>query len=591
MAPVRLLPATLINQIAAGEVIERPASVVKELAENALDAGATSIELTLQKSGREMIRIADNGCGMSPADARLSLERHATSKIASFEDLTHVATMGFRGEALPSIASISYLTLRTRDTSGDTALEIRIEGGQKISEAPAAGSVGTTITVEHLFYNVPARRKFLKSDSTELGQCVEVVKALALAHPQVGWQLHEGRRALLQLPAGPTLKERLGQLFGASLADKLLPLSATSGALTLSGFISPLGHAEPSRQKIFFFVNGRPVDGKIFQLALRESYGAHMGPGRYPAVFLFLTLPPTMVDVNVHPAKREIRLHQEREKLQFIVSTLSQALNHPTAGPAAADFATSASPHSALPFLSPTSPPFTQNPFATPQPFPAGTSLNASGRAPLLPSVSQTTFRVAEALPSTHAWRFLSFLESNYGLFATPQGLAMVALSNAQERIAFEKIEAALNSEPQSQALLTPALLQLEGSLSEVIRTHEKLLIHQGFHLAPFGQGTWRLEAIPAWLAPENGFLGSPESFLIMQLHALADMAPASDTLTYQRISQLAAHHARHTPSHPTAARRLIDELLRCRQPLKPPSGAPTVWMITTEELQKRFGL
>lgn len=580
MPSIALLPAQLINQIAAGEVIERPASVVKELVENSLDAGATEIEIVLQKAGRERIRITDNGSGMSAEDAQLCLERHATSKIRSFEDLTHVSSMGFRGEALPSIASISHLTLTTRTGADPTAFSIHVEGGTRTSHGPAAGPTGTTFTVEHLFYNVPARRKFLKSDTTELSHCVELVKALSLAHPQVGFRLVEGKRSIIDLPPGQTLSSRIASLFGADFAAGLLQVQAEAAGTALSGFISPIGRVEPTRQKLLFFVNQRPVDSKIFHQALREAYGSHMSLGRYPAAFLFLTLPPGEVDVNVHPAKREVRFRAEREKFSFISGALSRALNIvPTAeAPAVFEYSPNRLPHfsaASVPFSAPLS--------LSHAPSPAVSHATFAPPAP-----AQAHFSVAQSV-ARHGWQFLAFLHADLCLFSTPEGLAIVSTGNAQERIAFEKIEASLAA--ASQALLIPALLQLQGSLADTLAQHADFLSRQGWNPQPFGQGTWRLEGIPAWLSPENGFTGAPEVLFTAELHALSELSGADETLKHQRLAQLAAQHARARLSHAEAALSLIDALLACKNPLKTPGGAPTLWHITTDELHKRFAL
>ncbi len=585
MARIAHLPQNLVNQIAAGEVIERPSSVVKELVENSIDAGATQIEVILQKAGRERISVSDNGSGMSPEDALLCLERHATSKIRSFDDLMNVSSMGFRGEALPSIASISYLTLTTRTPAEATAFSVRVEGGNKTSEGPAAGPTGTTFTVEHLFYNVPARRKFLKSDTTELSQCVELVKSISLAHPQIGFRLIDGKRSLIDVPAVQDLRSRISSLFGADFADALLPVSAAEASSHISGFISPIGYVQPTRQRILFFVNRRPVDGKIFQQALREAYGAHMSLGRYPAAFVFLELPTSEIDVNVHPAKREIRFRAEREKLSFI----TQALTRTLAQLPAVEAPTAPPPHivhtpNRLPHLS-----FSDAPFPSHTPAPSFPGAPQSAPTFATPSHTQPSLKVAESSPTRHHWQFLSFLPDDIALFSTPEGLAIVALGNAQERIAYEKIDGSLSA--ASQALLIPALLQLEGSLADALTTHADFLSRQGWHPQPFGTGTWRLEGVPSWLTPENGFAGAPEILFTAELNALSEMSGADESLKHQRLAQLAAAHARAKLSHPQAALRLIDELLSCKNPLKTPAGSPTLWHITTDELEKRFAL
>ncbi len=687
MSKVQLLPQNLINQIAAGEVVERPASVVKELVENSLDAGATMIEVSLKRAGRECIVIADNGCGMSPEDARMSLERHATSKIHSFDDLMRVGTMGFRGEALPSIASISYFTLKT--SAGAEGFEIRIEGGRKMSEGPCLMPQGTTIIVEHLFYNVPARRKFLKSDATEMGQCVETMRAIALGNPGVGLRLMDGRRMIIDLPANQSVEERLEKLWGAPGWEGLLKITPppyplpTGGGINngseppnplpigenhvtqLSGFISPIGKTFSTRQKIIFFVNRRPVDAKIFHMALREVYGPGLARGHYPAACVYLTIPSGEIDVNVHPAKREIRFRAEREKLAFLINALSKTLNvKPMSSVSPFENSTNGLPHFA--FTSPTIFTPTNAPFegsGTAIPFPrenirgvapvplgaiatnpsaacgnafatqsaegakirrgadgstsaqvfnpghnasigadlcrvamhppeAGGSRGSSAHGVMgaAPSPSQTFMKVAEGATSRHGWQFLSFLHKEYSLFSTPEGLVILSMSNAQERVAYEKIESSFEK-PHSQTLLVPALLQLDGTLEETLRMNKKFIAQQGFAVEPFGKGAYRLEAVPGYLTPENGFHGAPENLLVEELAALSEgaIARGDERLKHRTIARLAAKHARAAISHPEAAGKLVDELLVCKNPLRSPGGAPTFWQINLEEMVKRF--
>jgi DNA mismatch repair protein MutL len=614
MNKIALLPPVLANQIAAGEVIERPASVVKELVENSLDAGAKNIEIVLQKAGRELIRISDNGSGMSSMDAILSLERHATSKIKNFEDLLSVQTMGFRGEALPSIASISHFTLLTREKNSKESFEVKIEGGKIVSKGIASrAEVGTTISVEHLFYNVPARRKFLKTDVTELEKCIELVKSLALANPRVGFSLTCDKRSVINVPANQSVLERLNSIFGKDFTSKLLPLQSPTGVAKISGFISPVGEFYPNRSRIFFFLNRRPVEGKLFNLALRDAYGVSIGVGRQPSVFAFLELPAESFDINVHPAKREVRFRDERALLQLLTRSFGDTLNTPhkifspqdiTITTSEDAFSLKKTPNQLPVFggaLGAFSPSLSYAPFGATNNAPKDTQPNSPQKPSPELFRSQTQFSVptlAENAPS-HGWQFLSFLRSDFALFSTPEGLAIVSLKNARACAVFDKIEQSLRAKkPASQALLVPALLQVEGTLAATLKKHLGLFTQQGFVVTPFGTttkntGTWRLEAIPAWLTPENGFTGTPESLFMSELHMLVDEEnfPREASAQIKYIASRAANLASNRPTHPQAAITLINELLSCKNPLKTPLGEPTVWLITSKDLKKRFGL
>jgi DNA mismatch repair protein MutL len=588
MPQINRLPENLINQIAAGEVIERPSSVVKELLDNSLDAGATQIDITLRAAGRELIHISDNGSGIPAEEAPLALERHATSKIASFDDLIAVSTLGFRGEALPSIASISYFTLTTRTSHSDTALRLKVEGGKHLPPENVAAPLGTAISVEHLFYNVPARRKFLKSDSTELGHTIAIVKAAALAHLSVGFTLREGKRQLLRLPAGQTLRERVASLTGES-TDNLLEVMAYEGHSQLQGIVSPISDRRPSRDQLYFFVNSRPVDSRIFNLALREAYGATLGKGHYPSAYLFLTVPPAEVDVNVHPAKREVRFRKENEKLSFMVKAIGMSLaSQASPIPSASPFQLTHTSNG-LPSLASPPPPITYpSPVFSSAPFPAPRAALSSPP----PEMQQAELKVAEPIPSSrHGWQFISFLHSAWALYSTPEGLAIVAIAAAQQRIAYERVSAQLAQQPTAQTLLIPALLQLTHAQADTLERHLPLLTSQGFHLSPFGTDTYRLEAIPTWANSEGGLGIPPEALLLRELAILAEEHELTrDTQALQRaIATMAAREACVPLAHAQAARHLIDQLLICQQPLKAIDGSPTLWLITRQELQKKL--
>ena len=335
MAKVRILPDRVANQIAAGEVVERPAAVVKELVENAIDAGATRIEVEFSHGGRALMRIEDNGHGMAREDALLALERHATSKIAEAGDLDRLASFGFRGEALPSIASVSRFSLQTAEAGG-VGTEIVVNGGRIVHVKDCGRAQGTRIEVTQLFNSVPARRKFLKSDATEAAHIVTAVRLHALAAPQCAFTLIEDGRVIFRSPTCPALVDRVGEIFGRQLAEGLMPIDAREGGMRLHGMIAKPGSGgRATRHETITFVNRRPVDSRTLIYGLIESYHEVLPKGRYPAAFVFLEIDPAAVDVNVHPAKREVRFRSEGQVRSFVIRSVLALLREaapPVAG-------------------------------------------------------------------------------------------------------------------------------------------------------------------------------------------------------------------------------------------------------------------
>jgi len=336
MPTIRVLPDRVANQIAAGEVVERPAAVVRELVENSLDAGATRVTVEFAHGGRSLMGVEDNGRGMDRDDALLALERHATSKIAEATDLDSLHTFGFRGEAVPSIASVSRFELRTRPAAAETGTEILVNGGKFVHVRDCGMPAGTRITVANLFHPVPARRKFLKSDSTEAAHIIQCVRFYALAHPEVAFTLIEDGRTIFQSPPCRSLLERVAAIFGRQTAEALLPVEARGEGMRLTGLIGKPGASRGSRHEMITFVNRRPVDTKTLAYALIESYQQHLPKGRYPLAFLFLEIEPAAVDVNVHPAKREVRFRNDPGVRTFVVRSLLDALRQAAGDLAAA---------------------------------------------------------------------------------------------------------------------------------------------------------------------------------------------------------------------------------------------------------------
>jgi DNA mismatch repair protein MutL len=328
MPTVRLLDAHTANQIAAGEVVERPAAAAKELLENALDAGATRVLIEAEEGGRTLLRITDNGCGMTPEDAELALQRHATSKIATADDLTRLHTLGFRGEALPSIASVSHFELVTRPADSDSALRLFLEGGTLKDRGEAGAPPGTRITVRHLFYNTPARLKFIKSVTTEMNHIAEIAGRLAMAHPNVAVRLMHNGREVFSTPGTGDPRDALGALWGRDRAASLLPLSASNTAGSITGYVSPAEASRPNRSQQAFFVNRRPIASRLLGHALDNAFRPLIPEGRFAAGALFLEIPPEDVDVNVHPSKTEVRFRSEREVHSLVSQAVKAAIMH-----------------------------------------------------------------------------------------------------------------------------------------------------------------------------------------------------------------------------------------------------------------------
>src|ERR1700751_292503 len=327
MSRIRLLSETVASQVAAGEVVERPASVVKELVENSIDAGARKIDTVIRRGGISLVRVIDDGCGMDRDDALLSLERHATSKIRTATDLQAVATLGFRGEALPSIASVSRFRLTTREARAIAGTEIIVNGGKLDVVRDAGEAPGTQIEVRSLFYNLPARRKFLRSENTESRNIEHQVDLQAIGHPQIGFALLRDDRVLFQLPAAATLSDRIRDLFGVELLQRLVEVTSTpSSKIRISGFIGQAGLSRQTRTQLLVFVNGRAIESSLITAAIREGYHTALMKGQYAVTFLFLELDPASVDVNVPPAKREVRFRDPSGVREAIVQCIQKTL-------------------------------------------------------------------------------------------------------------------------------------------------------------------------------------------------------------------------------------------------------------------------
>jgi DNA mismatch repair protein MutL len=602
MPAIRVLSDRVANQIAAGEVIERPAAVVKELVENALDAGATRIEVEFRHGGRSYLRVEDNGCGMSRDDALLALERHATSKITETTDLDRLGTYGFRGEALPSIASVSKFELQTRPAGADTGTEVLVNGGRLVHVRECGIAPGTRITVAHLFNAVPARRKFLKSDATESAHIIQHVRLYALACPQAAFTLIEDGRVLFQSPVCATLAERVAEIFGRQFAADLLAVDAAEAGLRLTGLIGPPGVSRAARHEMITFVNQRPVDSRTLNYALLESYATALPKGRYPVAVLFLEIDPAAVDVNVHPAKREVRFRSEGEVRGFVIRAVLQRLREhgaPAPVPLAAGPAVipSARPTMAQPFpswkpepASPTAPPPTE--IASPQAA-SPPSASPTPAAPP-PPFENPKSKIENSPPSAAAprlggWRFLGTAHGDFALFESPDGVVVLDRRAAHERVWFERLQAQFAAGAvESQRLLFAVPVELDAIASALLLDRMEFLVAHGLDVAEFGRNFFRIEAVPSWLEPE-----AAEAFLrdVLALARDGRLDERQPRLAEEELARLAAQKAVRLPAQltETEALALAGRLFACAQPHTSPAGRPTHFELSRGELARRF--
>ena len=563
MAKVRILPDRVANQIAAGEVVERPAAVVKELVENALDAGATRISVEFAHAGRSLIRVEDNGAGMGPGDARMALERHATSKIADAADLESLGTYGFRGEALPSIASVSRFTLQTRERAAADGIEITVNAGRLVHQRACGRPQGTRVDVEHLFEPVPARRKFLKSDRTESGHIVHCVRLYALARPATSFSLHEDGREVFRSPECPGLPERVAEIFGRQAAEGLATIDVAEPGLRLRGLMGLPGTGRATRQDMVCYINGRPVDSRAMNGALVESYREFLPQGRYPVAFLFLECDPAEVDVNVHPAKREVRFRREALVRGFIVRAVLTRLSELSGGLAPPALPTELGPMSALPapFQGVREPPAASAPAASPP-----TPERAGPR-----------------------WRFVGTAHGTYVLFETEHGVALLDRRAAHERIWYERLLLQFRAAGVPvQRLLLPVTLELSPVASAVLSDNLAFLVRHGLEVVEFGRHFYRIEALPAWMEPADA-----DSFVRDIVDGLregrlpaGDLDQARDVLAKMAASK-AVRIGTATGEGDCAA--LVRDLFATTSPVSSPSGRPTFVEFNHGELARRF--
>jgi DNA mismatch repair protein MutL len=591
MSRIRLLPEILASQVAAGEVVERPASVVKELVENSIDAGARKIEVIIRRGGISLVRVVDDGCGMDRDDALLSLERHATSKIRTAADLAAIATLGFRGEALPSIASVSRFRLTTREPEAIAGTEIIVKGGRIETVRDGGEAPGTQVEVRSIFYNLPARRKFLRSENTESRNIEHQLHLQATGHPEIAFAFVRDDRIAFQLPAAANLPERIRDLHGSDLVERLLPVQepSTSGRIRIRGLIGQAGVSRQSRDQQLVFVNGRAIESPVLTAALREGYHTALMKGQFPVTFLFLDLDPSAVDVNVHPAKREVRFRDPAGVREAVVETIRETLE-------------SGRRDWQQQFQRPVTPSEQIRPSMTTQsafqPQPVEPALSyvipspaAAGRGiPRKPSEALPTEAAINTASPSQQFQIIGILNKLYVLMENQDGLVLVDQHAAHERILFEELRRRMEEQGvPSQRLLLAQTFELAPRDAEWVERNTATLQKMGIGIEPFGQNAFKIDSLPTFLD-----VSDPVSFMRKVIDGLKSASNGSSPLRLgeDMIAKTVCRHAvkANDPLGYLEVEKLISDLLDCDLPYCCPHGRPTMIQISLAELEKKFG-
>ncbi len=586
--PIQMLPDHVINKIAAGEVIERPASVMKELMENALDAGATQVDVEVVRGGMQLIAISDNGSGMDRDNALLAIERHATSKIRKAEEVEAVATLGFRGEALSSISAVSRFTLITRPADQVGGTEIRVAGGKLQDVADAGCPPGTRFEIRNLFFNVPARRKFLRAESTELAQIRQLFCVYALAHPETGLSLISDGRELYNLPAGGSLADRIAELYNPSFFSHLRELNFEANEVKVTGFAGLPQTGRKDRSDQYIFINGRPAVAPVIYHAINEAYHSVLTRGRHPSAFLFIETAPDAVDVNVHPAKKEVRFRRPSAVRDCVIFAIEKALtlNAPAEEKREPSFTFDA-PQMARP-------PHMEKQHELDIEVQRGEGTEAQRRD--LPETTHEPVEIGteskQERSSPWAWcRVLGQAGGTYAVLETEDGVVLMDPQAAHERVLFEKFVRDITSgSPAQQQLLTPETIELMPADAEALRRQLPALEEMGFGLSDFGQDTFLVDALPVHLQE-----GSPVVILSGIAQAL-DKGGASVRATRaalrETVAQAACRAAVKAGDSLSIEEldKLVSDLAKTDMPYTCPHGRPTLIFQSFTELHRKFG-
>jgi|SRR5690554_2227958 len=610
---IQLLPDSVANQIAAGEVVQRPASAVKELLENAIDAGASEIQLIIKDAGKTLIQIIDNGCGMSDTDARLSFERHATSKIRKADELFQIRTKGFRGEALASIAAIAHVELKTRLRENELGTKILIAGSKVEKQEPCATPPGTSISIKNLFYNVPARRNFLKSDAIEMRHIIEEFERVALAHPDVGFTVHHNNAELFNIKSSP-LRKRVVDMFGSKYNERLVPVKEETAIVAVHGFIGKPEFAKRTRGEQYFFVNDRFIKNHYLHHAVAQAFDELINRGSHPSYFLYLKVDPSTIDVNIHPTKTEIKFMEERSIYAIIHSAVRNSLGKYNIAPSLdfdqEDIFNVAPMPKNLEVAPAQTKDFDFNPFNDggktfeKDTWPSGNAGSERAFSGSFPTGWQDLYEItrtrdeqqplfdrdgADTFPEKETENRPVFqLNKKYICTTIKSGMILVDQQRAHERILYENALANLESQGgYSQQQLFPQTIELSSGDCELINDLQEDLHRLGFTIDNFGRNAIVVNGIPTE-AEDIPIQGLIENFLEQYKHAVSEVqSNTRDRLARSLARSLCIRHGRKMQR--VEMLDLIDKLFACSNPQTSPNGKPTIITFTNEELEIKF--
>jgi DNA mismatch repair protein MutL len=607
---IQLLPDSVANQIAAGEVIQRPASAVKELLENAIDAGATQIQLIVKDAGKTLIQLIDNGCGMSETDARLSLERHATSKIRNAAELFEIRTKGFRGEALASIAAISHLEMKSRLRENELGTKLDIAGSEVKNQEPCATPAGTSISIKNLFYNTPARRNFLKSDAVEMRHIIEEFERIALAHPDVGFVVNHNNSELFNVPQTP-LRQRVVNMFGPRYNERLVPVKEETAIVSVKGFIGKPEFAKRTRGEQYLFVNNRYIKSGYLNHAVSTAFDELINRGSYPSYFLYLTVDPSSIDVNIHPTKTEVKFTEERSIYAIIHSAVKNSLGKYNISPSLDFDQEDVFNVGPMPQNAEVGPPekqdFSFNPFE-------GGSAQQSGGTSFKPSQGSSgggfpkgwedLYAISgkeesqesifnregepETLSETETARPVFQVLGKYIITTIKSGLIMIDQRRAHERILYEESMQALESgSSYSQQELFPQTVELSQSDCALVKDLKDELYNLGFTIDDFGGNAIVVNGIPTEAAGQD-ITELIEDFIEQYKHSVNEVQSNSrDRLARSMAYSLAIKEGKTLQR--AEMLKLIDKLFACEQAQVAPNGKPVILTFTKDDLDKKF--
>lgn len=605
---IHQMDSVLASQVAAGEVVERPSSVIKELVENSIDAGARSIRVEIRRGGISLIKVTDDGCGMSRIDAELCLQRHATSKLKCFEDLFEIRQMGFRGEALPSIASVAELKITTRRAQDVEGTLVSCMGGIIAPTMNTGCAPGTEICVSNLFYNTPVRRKFLKSEETESGHIEHQLRLHALAFPDVRFCFVKDGQTVFDAPATHDMRHRIAAFYGRELATGLLRIKPThTSGVRVEGYLMPLEAARRNRRMQFVFLNNRPIEDKIVARAIRDGYGG-FPTGLHPAFFLYLEVEPALVDVNVHPAKREVRFRRPSEVTTAILDAINSTLRahargeddvpptpFPTPPIQAPEPEAGQNSPSSAPVSTGASLPFKLRPVLEPQQrrlnlCSGKTKNDESSAASPAQSEGIPSSPVQQNSPDTQPqFRYIGLFREHYAIFENKESLVLLSPRAARERIIFERLMESHKRPILAQRLLAPELMEFDVRELGTILEVKPLLEQAGFRIEQFGRSTMRIEAVPAMMP-----LSRVADFLqeLVQQYTCGEQKSRRARSPFEPFAcQLAKQYAHQEDMQPwlRSAPALIADLMRCEIPYCTPAGKPTMLPFTANEINRKF--